>query len=327
MVGLSSRKKLVIYFIVVYHAQQNVSAYFIIGFSQVACARVFRKLMDRLKFEKFYLQGGDWGAVVTSHMAKLYPTRVLGIHLNMMPIPPFSSSITTALDIIGTIFPKLVFSSEDHHNHNVFEKIFTMIVESGYMHIQGTKPDTVGTALNDSPIGLAAYILEKFSTWTNLENRDHKDGGLTKKFSRDELLTIVMIYWLNGNIVSSQRFYREFFLDQRNKALQKKFSRDELLTIVMIYWLNGNIVSSQRFYREFFLDQRNKALQKVYMAVPTAHAFGLNDYFDRTPPEISSVMCNLTRYTAIADMGHFGALEMPHLLASDIFHFVTSLQK
>ncbi|KAK5966330.1 hypothetical protein GCK32_007846 [Trichostrongylus colubriformis] len=78
-----------------------------------------------------------------------------------------------------------------------------------------------GTALNDSPIGLAAYILEKFSTWTKLDHRSLRDGGLTKKFTRDELLTIVMIYWLNGNIVSSQRFYREFFLDDRNNALQK----------------------------------------------------------------------------------------------------------
>ncbi|VDN38775.1 unnamed protein product [Cylicostephanus goldi] len=109
----------------------------------------------------------------------------------------------------------------ENKNYNMFGKFFLMMVESGYMHIQSTKPDTVGTALNDSPLGLAAYILEKFSTWTNNKYRELPDGGLTKKFTRDELLTIVMIYWVNGNIVSSQRFYREHFLDEKNNALQK----------------------------------------------------------------------------------------------------------
>lgn len=95
------------------------------------------------------------------------------------------------------------------------------MVETGYMHLQATKPDTAGTSLNDSPIGLAAYIFEKFSTWTNPTNRALADGGLNTKFTNDELLTMIMIYWTNGNIVSSQRFYREFFLDRRVDALLK----------------------------------------------------------------------------------------------------------
>ncbi|MEE6520652.1 hypothetical protein FKM82_018565 [Ascaphus truei] len=66
-----------------------------------------------------------------------------------------------------------------------------------------------GCSLNDSPVGLAAYILEKFSTWTDEEFRDHEDGGLERKFSLDDLLTNVMIYWLTGSIVSSMRFYKE----------------------------------------------------------------------------------------------------------------------
>ena len=65
--------------------------------------------------------------------------------------------------------------------------------------------------LNDSPVGLAAYILNLFSTWTNLNNLDLEDGGLTEKFTMDELLTNVMIYWLNGNIGSSMRLYKEYF--------------------------------------------------------------------------------------------------------------------
>ncbi|VDM83324.1 unnamed protein product, partial [Strongylus vulgaris] len=162
--------------------------------------------MERLGFKKYYLQGGDWGSMVTINMAKLYPEKALGIHLNMMPLLPGASIKGTIFDILGSFWPRLIFSSAEHQNHNMFGKIFVMMVESGYMHLQATKPDTVGTALNDSPLGLAAYILEKFSTWTDLKYRELSDGGLTKKFTRDELLTIVMIYWINGNIVSSQRF-------------------------------------------------------------------------------------------------------------------------
>ncbi|XGW05773.1 hypothetical protein V3C99_016268 [Haemonchus contortus] len=255
------------------------------GFSQVACARVFRKLMERLGIKKFYVQGGDWGSLIVSNLAKLYPAQVFGVHLNMLMTMPDSSLKVAALEIIGSLVPKWVFSSPSHQNHNFFAKMLPMMVESGYMHIQATKPDTVGTALNDSPIGLAAYILEKFSTWTNVNNRALPDGGLTKKFSRDELLTIVMIYWLNGNIVSSQRFYREFFLDDRNRALQKQ-----------------------------------------YLAVPTAHLSAMNEFFDKTPPEISSVLYNLTHYTEVADVGHFAAFEMPRPVAVDIFDFVKKLE-
>jgi hypothetical protein len=86
-----------------------------------------------------------------------------------------------------------------------------LLKETGYMHIQATKPDTVAAGLNDSPAGLAAYIVEKFSTWTNRENRNCSDGCITKYFTLDEVLTNVMIYWVNGNIGSSMRFYKEHF--------------------------------------------------------------------------------------------------------------------
>ena len=92
--------------------------------------------------------------------------------------------------------------------------------------MQTVLPDCViclfpGTGLNDSPAGLAAYILEKFSGWTKHENIDKVDGGLTEKFTLDELLTNVMIYWWTNTIKSSQRFYKEYFLDERNMHWEK----------------------------------------------------------------------------------------------------------
>jgi len=114
---------------------------------------------------------------------------------------------------MAAYFPSWYFGENGQKEYSkvfpFFDKFSDLMLESGYMHIQSTKPDTVATALRDSPVGLAAYILEKFSTWTNREYRNLPDGGLTKKFTMDELLTNIMIYWTSGNIASSQRFYKE----------------------------------------------------------------------------------------------------------------------
>ncbi|KAG8534999.1 hypothetical protein GDO81_029684, partial [Engystomops pustulosus] len=114
--------------------------------------------------------------------------------------------------LVGRYFPWLVgLTREDVRRlFPYFEKsVYAILRETGYLHIQATKPDTVGAALNDSPAGLAAYILEKFSTWTDPEFRKLEDGGLQRKFSMDDLLTNVMIYWVTGSIASSMRFYKE----------------------------------------------------------------------------------------------------------------------
>ena len=78
-----------------------------------------------------------------------------------------------------------------------------------YYLITATKPDTVGLGLTTSPLGLASYILEKFSTWTHKDGIADPRGSLTKKFSMDDLLTNLMVYWINGNIIPSQRYYKE----------------------------------------------------------------------------------------------------------------------
>lgn len=113
--------------------------------------------------------------------------------------------------IIGSYFPSLVFSDPKYSSYSLKDQFIQAIKETGYMHIQATKPDTVGVSLNESPIGLLAYIAEKYSSWTNKQHIELDDGGIERKFSKDEIITMVMIYWLNQNIVSSQRYYRENF--------------------------------------------------------------------------------------------------------------------
>ena len=90
------------------------------------------------------------------------------------------------------------------------------------MHIQATKPDTVGVALNNDPVGLAAYILEKFSGATNYSHVDLEDGGLTHSFTYDQLINNVMIYWLSSSITTSARIYKESLLLSLTDKFQVK---------------------------------------------------------------------------------------------------------
>ncbi|XP_011706708.1 PREDICTED: juvenile hormone epoxide hydrolase 2-like, partial [Wasmannia auropunctata] len=74
------------------------------------------------------------------------------------------------------------------------------LAETGYYHIQATKPDTVGVGLNDSPAGLASYIIEKFSTGTNASYKYREDGGFLEKYTYDELIDNLMIYWVSNSM-------------------------------------------------------------------------------------------------------------------------------
>ncbi|XP_062407635.1 epoxide hydrolase 1 isoform X2 [Sardina pilchardus] len=189
------------------------------GFDSVCAARIFHKLMKRLGFSQFYAHGGDWGWLITTNMAQLDPKAVKGLHLNFAP--PAKPGLPMILSLmLGWRFPKL-FGFTQHDVKRLYPCMEKMVVEPvkemGYMHIQATKPDTAGRALNDSPVGLAAYILEKFSTWTDPEFRDLDDGGLERKFSLDDLLTNIMIYWTTESIISSMRFYKENFAKGLNQ--------------------------------------------------------------------------------------------------------------
>ncbi|XP_035680094.1 epoxide hydrolase 1-like [Branchiostoma floridae] len=190
------------------------------GFDQIAVAQMFLKLMERLGFERFYVQGGDWGALITRIMALLKPSVITGLHNNMI-ISDAGNPVSLVRTMVGSVFPSVVGVKPEEYDrvYPYGKKIMQLLQETGYMHIQATKPDTIGFALNDSPVGLAAYILEKFSTWTNPANKDLADGGLEKYYTKDELLTSVMIYWTTGTITSSMRFYKEAFA---GKALETR---------------------------------------------------------------------------------------------------------
>lgn len=161
------------------------------GFDQKHVAAGNVEIMRRLGYDKYGAAGGDWGSAISSWTAVLDPVHVCGLHLT------------------------LVFAGFPKHKKDPFEGVTQaerervearrayMAEGTGYQAIQGTKPQTLGYGLHDSPVGLAAWISEKFHAWT------HHEGDLERAISKDELLTNIMIYWTEGRITSSMRLYYE----------------------------------------------------------------------------------------------------------------------
>ncbi|KAH8270882.1 hypothetical protein KR018_011312 [Drosophila ironensis] len=179
------------------------------GFGVAQVAVVMRNLMLRLGFDKFLVQGGDWGSLIGSNIAALFPENVLGYHSNMCTN---NSPMGSLKLVLSSIFPSWFLDTElaaKGFYPGLGHLFGTILQEMGYAHIQASKPDTIGNALIDNPTGLASYILEKFSTWTNVEYRNLPDGGLTKKFTYDQLLDNVMIYYVTNTITTSMRLYSE----------------------------------------------------------------------------------------------------------------------
>ena len=143
------------------------------------------EVMARLGYERYGLQGGDWGSLVCANLADLHPDRVIGLHLNMVtgvrPIPdaPVTDAERQALDAA---------------------KVWRR-TGMGYQQIQGTRPQSLGYGLQDSPAGVAAWIVEKFREWS--------DGDIADAFTFDRLLDNITAYWVTGTAASSLRIYWE----------------------------------------------------------------------------------------------------------------------
>jgi epoxide hydrolase len=164
------------------------------GYSPERIAHLLAALMDRLGYDRYGLQGGDWGAIINRSIAANFPDRVIGLHSNfVLAGSPASSN------------QEFIATPEELEKQQLRETF--MQNERGYQQIQGTKPQTLGYALNDSPAGLAAWIVEKFHGWSDIPQDGSVD--LTSKFTMDELLTNVSIYWFTETITSSMRIYYE----------------------------------------------------------------------------------------------------------------------
>jgi pimeloyl-ACP methyl ester carboxylesterase len=140
-------------------------------------------MTDVLGYKKFGVQGGDWGAAVTSRMGYAYADRMIGIHINLM----------MAAGRDPADFP----NPTEEEQRYLLDLKHWLREETGYQWIQGTKPQTLAFALTDSPAGLAAWIAEKFRSWSDC------NGIIENAISRDRMLADISLYWFTGAVGSS----------------------------------------------------------------------------------------------------------------------------
>ena len=232
-----------------------------------AVAELWAKLMTRvLGYKKFTAAGGDLGSGVTKCLALKHSDVVAAIHLTDVGYPTgqedFSSMSEAEQQFAGFI------------QHWSF-------TEGAYIMIQSNKPQTLGYGLNDSPVGLASWIVEKFYAWSDCK------GDIENRFTKDELLTNIMIYWITETINTSIR----------------------------MYWENTRAT----------YPQNASTAKLVRSQVPAAvGSFPADAPF---PREWAERNVNLKRWTKMPRGGHFAALEEPELFVSDLREFFRNFRQ
>jgi pimeloyl-ACP methyl ester carboxylesterase len=161
------------------------------GWEGKRMARAFAELMHRLGYDRYGVQGGDWGAWISRELGRIHPERVVGVHLNL--IPGSGATAEPSETELAELDPR-----ERDRTVASWRRFETWAKErQGYADLQATRPQTLAYALTDSPVGQLAWIAEKFEEWSDAP------------IDRDQLLTNVMLYWLTRTAGSAARAYYE----------------------------------------------------------------------------------------------------------------------
>jgi microsomal epoxide hydrolase len=226
-------------------------------------------MTETLGYERFAAHGGDWGSTVTEQLARSHAKSLVGIHLTDVPF--------------WHLFQKPGDASR--HEQAFFAKNEQWIPKEGaYALIQGTRPSSLSPGLNDSPAGLAAWIVEKFHGWSDC------GGDIETRFTKDELLANVMIYWTTETIRSSFLPYYDFTNSGALTWMVEAFKQ----------WTGSS-------------------------SVPAAFAMFPKD-ISKPPREWAERFFNVQRWTEMPRGGHFAAMEEPELLVNDIRAFFRPLR-
>ena len=161
------------------------------GYGPAQMGDIFAKLMERLGYERYGLQGGDWGSSITRRVASQRPDNVIGLHINLVSAGPPP----------GVDNPEAGVPAEELARMRERQSFWAP--ERGYSQIQGTKPQTLGYGLNDSPAGWAAWVIDKVHVLCDCP------GGHEEKFTKDELLANITLYWVTQTATSASRIYYE----------------------------------------------------------------------------------------------------------------------
>ncbi len=156
------------------------------GWNPDRMAKALIQLMDRLGYEHYGVQGGDWGSTIALDMAHAAPEHVIGVHVNLLPLAPPDSEAVTQM------------SDSERKRCSYFKR-----EESSHFFIKASEPQTLAYAFTDSPVGWLASVLELFQQGTD------NNGDFLNAISRDAFLTDVTLYWVTDTVGSSMRIYRE----------------------------------------------------------------------------------------------------------------------
>ncbi|HEY5987961.1 MAG TPA: epoxide hydrolase [Streptosporangiaceae bacterium] len=170
-------------------------------------AGLWHELMRGLGYARYAAGGGDFGSGIATFMALDNPGALIGLHLTNLELTPYTGPGSRPLSAAELAYLEQA-------------KLWDQ-AERGYTAIQSTKPQTLGYALTDSPAGLAAWILEKWRSWSDCR------GGLESRFSRNFLLTIVTLYWVTSTITSSMRDY----YDNRRWQGEPRLGPDDIVRV------------------------------------------------------------------------------------------------
>lgn len=178
------------------------------GIGPTSVAKAYKILMvDVLEYSSgFATQGGDFGSFISRSIAIQYPDLVIAQHLNMFPVPP-PTLLSAPLAYLRWTFSGLLYSKFEK-NALAVRKNFELD-QSGYLEQQKTRPQTLGFALGDSPLGLLAWFVEKFHDWVDVNG----SGALPDS----EVIDLVMMHWIQG-ATPGLRFYREAFWGGKRDA-------------------------------------------------------------------------------------------------------------
>ncbi len=156
-------------------------------------ADLWSKLMrDELGYNRFAAQGGDWGSIISAQLGHKYAKQMIGVHL----------SLSFPLDFFVKGLPgEEEYADDEKQNYHHTQK--KMLDASSHVSVQCTDPQTIASALHDSPVGLLSWLVERRRNWSDC------NGDVENVFSRDDLITTAMIYWVTNSYVTSARFYWE----------------------------------------------------------------------------------------------------------------------
>lgn len=240
--------------------------------SPAKIADIFNELMTKvLQYDRYLVHGGDWGTSVGEKLAQYHAENLLGLHLTDVP---FHHSLEKPEDLSGA-------------EEKFLEKIEKwQRTEGAYSMIQSTKPNSLAPALNDSPMGLAAWILEKFNAWSD---------DLERNFSKDQLLENLSLYWFTQTAGSSARIY----LNAIKEVINDKYNPLEKI------------------------NPFNHNLQKV--ETPTGFSIFPKD-ISSPPREFAERFFNVVYWNETSSGGHFSAMEVPEILATELRNFEKKIQ-